>query len=120
MTAQVEGPVLEIDEERLRNMLALVGPGSEDRLLRSLIADLRMARTRLVRAFEQQDAPLLRDQTHLLASLAATFGALALDRAARQLEARCAAGGTPDVTTVAALTERLVTLLSARFAGMPR
>lgn len=119
MTAQAEGPLLEIDEERLREMIALVGPASETRLMRSLIGDLQTARLRLLRAFEQQDAALLRDQTHVLASLAATFGALALNRAAQQLEARSRAGGTPDVSAVIGLTDRLVALLSARPAGTP-
>jgi HPt (histidine-containing phosphotransfer) domain-containing protein len=119
VTDRAEGPVQDIDEDRLREMLTLVGPDSERRLLRLLIVDLQNARLRLLRAAEQKDAVLLREQTHVLASLAATFGAEALTRAARQLEARVRAGGTPDVGVVERLTEGLVDLLSARCAGKP-
>lgn len=118
MTAQAQGPFLDIDEGRLAEMLALVGPESETRLLRSVIDDLQTARERLVRAVERRDAVGLRDQTHVLGALAATFGAMSLSAAAQELEARSlSAVRVPDGSLVIAQTERLIAFLTGRLAG---
>jgi HPt (histidine-containing phosphotransfer) domain-containing protein len=117
MTAHAKGPLLDIDERRLGEMLALVGPASETRLLRSLIDDLQTALTRLLRAIERRDAAGLRDQTHVLASLSATFGAMALNSAAQDLEASSRSGfGALDGSAVISRTERLIAFLAALLA----
>lgn len=117
MTAQAQGSLLDIDEGRLGEMLALVGPASETRLLRSLIDDLQTARIRLIQAIENRNAVDLRDQTHVLASLSGTFGAMALNAAAQELEARSQSAITAaDGTLVIARTDQMIAFLSARLA----
>jgi hypothetical protein len=122
MTAPAEGPSLDIDRGRLAEMLALVGPASEERLLRSLIEDLGMARAGLLQAASRCDAAALRRQTHVLASLSATFGAGALNLAARELQSRSRASEAGrneglDPGPVVRLTDRVIAELSDRLAG---
>jgi HPt (histidine-containing phosphotransfer) domain-containing protein len=121
MTARTEGPSVDIDEGRLSEMLALVGPACEQHLMRSLICDLRAARARLLRAAARRDTPGMRDQTHVLASLAGTFGAEALNAAAQELEARSLSStGAVDASRVIHRTDRLITDLSGRLAERAR
>lgn len=117
MTARAESLMGEIDEARLAEMLALVGPACEGQLLRSLICDLRAARTRLLRAVARRDIVDMRGQTHVLASLAGTFGAVALNEAAQELDARNPSGAEGvDASRVIHRTDRLIADLSARLA----
>jgi HPt (histidine-containing phosphotransfer) domain-containing protein len=118
MTAQAQVARVDIDEGRLGEMLALVGPASEKRLLRALIDDLQTARARLVRAIEQRDPIELRDQTHVLASLSGTFGAMALNAAAQELEAQSQSDVmAADGSLVIARTDGLIAVLSDRLGG---
>lgn len=122
MTAPAEGQSLDIDKGRLAEMLALVGPASEQRLLRSLIEDLGTARAELLQAATRRDAAALRRQTHVLASLAATFGADALDVAARELQSRSRTTDAerapgPDPGAVVHLTDRVIAELCGKLAG---
>lgn len=118
MTPRATDLLLDLDEGRLAAMLALVGPACEQHLLSSLIGDLKAARTGLLEAAAQNDAARLRDQTHLLASLAGTFGAVALNAAAQDLEAHglTAAGGL-ESRKVVHLTDSLIAELTSRLAG---
>lgn len=118
MTARAADLLLDLDEGRLAAMLALVGPACERHLLSSLIGDLKAARTGLLQAAEQGDPARLRDQTHVLASLAGTFGAVSLNRAAQDLEAHSlsAAPGL-ESRRVIHLTDSLITELTSRLAG---
>lgn len=121
MTARAEGSSLEIDEGRLAEMLALVGPDCEQYLLRSLICDLRGARARLFRAAARRDRAVLRDQTHVLTSLAGTFGAVALTEAAQDLDAQSlSATGDVDAGPVIRRTDRLIADLSGRLGERMR
>ena len=107
----------DIDEGRLAEMLAVVGPAFEKHLLRSLICDLRAARARLTRAATRCDVVVMRNQTHVLASLAVTFGAVALAAAARELDGRSPPlAGEIDASRVIDRTDRLITVLSGRLA----
>jgi HPt (histidine-containing phosphotransfer) domain-containing protein len=127
MTAPAQGPRLDIDTGRLAEMLDLVGPASEERLLRSLIEDLETARSALLHAASRHDRVALRQQTHVLASLAATFGAPALNTAARELQASSRTtdlwrgeGATAglDPGPVVRLTENMIAELTDRLAGL--
>lgn len=115
MSARAEGLIVDIDEARLAQMLALVGPACEQHLLRSLICDLRSARARLLRAVARRDTAVMRDQTHVLASLAGTFGAGALNAAAQEFDHRNLSGAAGvDASRVIHRTDRLIADLSAR------
>ena len=108
------------DEVRLREMLDLVGPASERRLLASLIGDLQGARGALAEAILRRDARALCSQTHVLAALAGTFGAPALAAAAQAMESGAKADiGADDGARVLALTDQLMTSLSARIPDTP-
>jgi HPt (histidine-containing phosphotransfer) domain-containing protein len=121
MTARAESLILDIDEARLAEMLALVGPACEQNLLRSLICDLRSARARLLQAVARRDRTVMRDQTHVLASLAGTFGAVALNEAAQELDARNPSGTAGvDASRVIHRIDRLIADLSARLAERAR
>lgn len=113
--------VQDIDEARLTEMLTLVGPASEGRLLRSLIDDLRTAQADLEAALSRRDAEMLRAGTHVLASLADTFGAAALSAAAQTLQAQSLGGVHPsEANAVRVETNRLIARLSHRLARVPR
>jgi HPt (histidine-containing phosphotransfer) domain-containing protein len=121
MSAQAEGLSVDIDEARLAEMLALVGPASEQHLLRSLICDLRAARARLLRAVARRDTVVMRDQTHVLASLAGTFGAVALNAAMQEFDGTDLSATTGvDASRVIHRTDRLIADLSARLAERAR
>lgn len=121
MTAQSGTTLQDIDEARLTKMLTLVGPASEGRLLRSLIDDLRTARAGLEAAISRQDAEMLRARTHVLASLADTFGAAGLSAAAQTLQAQSLSGAHPsDANSVGVETDILIARLSDRLARVPR
>lgn len=125
------GPItaLDLDEGRLREMLDLVGPGSEQRLLKSLVGDLETARAALSLALTADDGPAIRAQTHVLAALAGTFGAPTLAAAAKALDQRAkgtgdavdrgAAGSEFEGSDVLAMTDRLTACLSDRLLPTP-
>jgi HPt (histidine-containing phosphotransfer) domain-containing protein len=118
----------DLDEGRLREMLDLVGPASELRLLQSLMRDLTAARGALARAIADGDARAVSAQTHVLAALAGTFGAPLLAAAAQSLDGRsraaagraaagpAAQGTVPDGAEVLAMTDRLLRRLTQRLA----
>lgn len=111
---------MEVDEARLRQMLDLVGPDSEARLLKSLVGDLATARTELAKALAKDDVAAVCAQSHVLSSLAGTFGAPGLAIAARALERQaCSSGPTANGTEVLALIDRLAQQLSARILPQP-
>ena len=115
MAAPVEASYEDIDEKRLGEMLALVGPASELHLLRSLIGDLRAAMAGLAVANDNRDMQSLCNLTHILASLAGTFGAPALSAAAQELEVRSRSGtAQPDCSGVFLRAEHLIGHLTAR------
>ncbi len=121
MAAPAEASSDEIDEKRLEQMLALVGPASETRLLRSLIGDLRAALVALTVATDRHDVQSLCNQTHVLASLAGTFGARSLNAAARDLEIRSRSGtALPDCSGVILRAERLISHLTVRLRRKPQ
>jgi HPt (histidine-containing phosphotransfer) domain-containing protein len=110
----------DIDERRLREMLDLVGPASETRLLQSLVGDLTAARAALGLALTAGDGGVVSAQSHVLSALAGTFGAPRLAAAALALE-RCARDGTPaaEGAEVLAMTDRLIECLSDRLPAEP-
>jgi HPt (histidine-containing phosphotransfer) domain-containing protein len=113
------GPA-DLDERRLREMLDLVGPASEMRLLQSLVGDLTAARTALARALSAGDKSAVSAQIHVLSALAGTFGAPRLAAAALALEQRSRGGPVmTDGAEVLAMTDRLTEHLSDRLRAGP-
>ena len=82
MTAQDQG---RIDETRLDRLLDLAGPDTSAELLERLKQDLAQIGNALAAAVAQDDRARIREQTHILISVAGSVGGLALSDDARAL-----------------------------------
>jgi len=109
----------DLDEGRLREMLDLVGPASETRLLQSLVGDLAAARAALALALGAGDMRSIVAQSHVLSALAGTFGAPVLAAAALALERETGAPPGADGAAVLDMTDRLIEHLSGRLPDGP-
>lgn len=86
MTAEPSRPE-RFDEDRLRHLLVLVGPGLAPDLLRQLVADLSTCSDTILRGSQTHDWLALREASHNLISLAGSAGADGLHGMAQALNA---------------------------------
>jgi|GEM_PF-3100948 len=90
-------------------------PGLLDNLVETFARDARTRSARMAEAAAAADLAILEHEAHTLGSSAATFGAMALHRLARDIEAACL---VPDPSRAAALTNDVMTAAEAAIGAL--